>query len=262
MRGQVKLAEESQVLTWEVDLNTSRHFADDPEHIFHSRRGRFLRQKCARYSTLRGGGSPMGNETGMAGRDWQVLLIGGASGVGKTAVSYRVAERYGVGITEVDDFQVLLEAMTTPEQLPAVHVWRTNPDSDKLADSVIVEQLLTLSRVMLPGLQAVVSNHLETQTPIVLEGDFLLPALAERTRYATLPGGARVRGVFLHEPEEEQFLRNYLLREPDRGPQIKRARVSWLHGQWLKQEAEQRGVPVVPARPWDTVFERIVATLS
>ena len=154
----------------------------------------------------------MGNETGMAGRDWQVLLIGGASGVGKTAVSYRVAERYGVGITEVDDFQVLLEAMTTPEQLPAVHVWRTNPDSDKLADSVIVEQLLTLSRVMLPGLQAVVSNHLETQTPIVLEGDFLLPALAERTRYATLPGGARVRGVFLHEPEEEQFLRNYLLR--------------------------------------------------
>jgi len=60
----------------------------------------------------------MGNETGMAGRDWQVLLIGGASGVGKTAVSYRVAERYGVGITEVDDFQVLLEAMTTPEQLP------------------------------------------------------------------------------------------------------------------------------------------------
>src|SRR5471030_84036 len=54
-------------------------------------------------------------------RQWQVLLLGGPSGVGKTAVSYRLARYFGVGITEVDDFQVLLERMTTVEQQPAIH---------------------------------------------------------------------------------------------------------------------------------------------
>lgn len=49
-------------------------------------------------------------------RPWQVLLLGGASGVGKTSVSYRLAQHYGVGLTEVDDFQVVLEGMTTPDQ--------------------------------------------------------------------------------------------------------------------------------------------------
>jgi uridine kinase len=44
-----------------------------------------------------------------------VLLIGGASGSGKTSVSYRLAHHFNVGITEVDDFQVILERMTTPE---------------------------------------------------------------------------------------------------------------------------------------------------
>jgi hypothetical protein len=47
--------------------------------------------------------------------------------VGKTSVSYRLAHRYGVGITEIDDFQVILERLTTPDQQPAMHFWRTNP---------------------------------------------------------------------------------------------------------------------------------------
>jgi len=42
------------------------------------------------------------------GRSWDVLLIAGASGVGKTSVSYRIAHHFGVGITEIDDFQILL----------------------------------------------------------------------------------------------------------------------------------------------------------
>ena len=54
------------------------------------------------------------NRTTCVTRPWQVLLIGGASGAGKTSVSYRLAHHFNVGITEVDDFQVILERMTTP----------------------------------------------------------------------------------------------------------------------------------------------------
>ncbi len=195
-------------------------------------------------------------------RSWQVLLLGGSSGTGKTAVSYRLARYFGVGITEVDDFQVLLECMTTPEQQPVLHFWRTHPAPGQLSAAEIMEQGLAVGRVMAPGLAAVIANHLETQTPIVLEGDFIHPALAAQTSFAGVPHAGQVRAVFLYEEDEAQLLENFLRREPETGPQTKRAQVSWLYGQWLKAEAERYGLPALPARPWDTLFDRIVAALS
>ena len=195
-------------------------------------------------------------------RRWEVLLLGGPSGVGKTSVSYRLARHFGVGITEVDDFQNLLEAMTTPEQQPAIHFWRTHPAPETLAAATIIEQLREQGRAMGPGLEAVIANHLETHTPIVLEGDFILPELAARPRFLDQPNDGRVRAVFLYEPDEAQLLANYLQREPGAGSQSKRAQVSWLHGQWFKDEAERHGLPALPARPWDTVLDRVIAAAS
>jgi 2-phosphoglycerate kinase len=208
------------------------------------------------------GGVLVDKSVGPPARQWQVLLLGGPSGVGKTAVSYRLAHHFGVGITEVDDFQVLLERMTTVEQQPAIHFWRTHPSPDQLSAAEILQHLVKQGDAMTPGLEAVVANHLETSTPVVLEGDFLLPSLAAQTSFLGQANGGRVRGAFLHEPDEQQFVANYLSREPESGPQVKRANVSWRHGQWLRQEAERYGLPVVLARPWDTVLERLVAAVS
>ena len=189
-------------------------------------------------------------------------MLGGASGTGKTAVSYRLAQYFGVGLTEVDDFQVLLEFMTTPEQQPALHFWRTHPDPGRLTATEIMEQGLTVGQVMAVGLEAVIANHLESHAPVVLEGDFIHPALAVRKYFAGEPNDGRVRALFLHEEDEQQLLANFSQREPDQGLQTKRARVSWLYAQWLKHEAAQYGLPALPARPWDTVFERAIAAVS
>jgi 2-phosphoglycerate kinase len=204
----------------------------------------------------------MQSRAGPPPRRWEVLLLGGASGVGKTSVSYRLARWFAVGITEVDDFQVLLERMTTPEQQPAIHFWRTHPAPDQLSPDEIVTQAVELGRTMTPGLEAVIANHLETSTPMVLEGDFIHPALAAQASFAGEANGGRVRAVFLHEPDEQQLVANYLSREPQSGPQLTRARVSWQVGCWLAQEAATYGLPVVPARPWDTALKRVVAAVS
>ncbi len=57
-------------------------------------------------------------------RSWHVLLIGGGSGVGKSTLAFQLARHFEVGLTEVDDFQRVLERMTTPEQYPAVHAFQ------------------------------------------------------------------------------------------------------------------------------------------
>jgi 2-phosphoglycerate kinase len=195
-------------------------------------------------------------------RGWQVLLLGGPSGVGKSSISYRLAQHFGVGLTEVDDFQVVLEKMTTPEQQPAIHYWNTHPEAAELPAEKILELHLNVCRALAPALEAVIANHLESAMPVVLEGDFILPALATQTSFGDQLNNGQVRALFLAEPDINQLLHNFAQREPDHGPQEKRAQVSWHFGHWLQQEAERYGIPVLPARPWKTVLERALQLLA
>ena len=194
------------------------------------------------------------------GRSWDVLLIGGASGVGKTSVSYRIAHHFRVGITEIDDFQVLLERMTTPSQYPALHFWPTHPAPETLEPEEVFRRILGIGSELEPGIAAVVKDHLVAHTPVVLEGDFLHPAfLARLQRDAS---GSRVRAIVIDEGDEAQILENFLRREPDAGRQEKRARVSWLYASWLRDEANRAGVTVVTSRPWSTTLERVLEALA
>ena len=193
-------------------------------------------------------------------RTWQVLLIGGASGSGKTSVSYRLARHFDVGITEVDDFQIVLERMTNAELLPEIHFWRTHPDAVRSPANEIVAHLLAQSRVISTALEAVIANHLESQMPVIFEGDFILPALAAQTSFCGVPNDERVRAVVIDEDDEQQLIRNFLQRESALQPE--RARVSWLHGRWLKQQGEASGAAVIASRPWATLFERVIRAIT
>ena len=195
-------------------------------------------------------------------RTWEVLLLGGASGTGKTRVAQRVARHFDTGLVQVDDFQVVLERVTTPEQQPALHFWRTHPDPGSLAATEIQRQGLDVLRVMTAALDAVIESRLESGTPVVLEGDFIDPSLVAQDRFGDEPNGGRVRGVFLLEDDEDELVRTFLDREPAAGPQRLRARVSTLWTEWLRDRCVAHGVPVVPARPWDTLFTRIVTAAA
>lgn len=184
-------------------------------------------------------------------------MLGGPSGTGKTSVSYRLARHFGIGITEVDDFQVILECMTTPAEQPVLHYWRTHPEAADQSAEEILDHTIAVGQVMASALEAVIANHIESRTPVVLEGDFILPMVAASPAFHSL-----LRGVFLYEESEEQLRQNFLQREPEQGIQEKRARVSWLYGQWLKQEAERIGAIALPAQPRDDLFERVLRAIG
>lgn len=197
----------------------------------------------------------------MVQRNWTVALIGGASGVGKTSISYRLAHACGVGITEVDDFQIALEAMTTPAEQPVLHRWRTESDQIRASgDAAVLAHTIAYAEVMSKVLELVIANHLKTQTPVVLEGDFIVPSLATRSTYGGEAAGGRVRAIFISEQHEGQILDNYQRREGTRQPE--RARASAVFDQWLRAQAALAGVPVVPARPWQTALERTMAAMN
>jgi 2-phosphoglycerate kinase len=195
-------------------------------------------------------------------RQWVVLLIGGASGVGKSALSDPLARHYGVNLVEIDDFQTVLEKTTTPEQQPLLHFWRTNwdefsawSDEEHLSHSIRVSQ-----EVFQAALEAVIVNHLESNNPIILEGDFLLPQLAAQALFDGKANEGRVQSIFIDEADELQIAANYAARENEE--QLGRAHSSWLYNQWLHAECERLGIPVLAARPWQAVVERVIARLG
>ncbi len=188
-------------------------------------------------------------------RDWCILLIGGASGSGKTCVSYPLAKIFGVNLIEVDDFQVFLSSMTKPYEQPELHYWDTHPEWQKEGVENTLQQLINVGRAFKPGLEAVIKNHIETNVPAILEGDFLLPELV------TSFNSPKVKSVFIHEPSRDQILNNYLMREKESGPQHYRADVSYRYGQWLASQCGKHNVPVIESRPWNTVIERVLKTL-
>jgi 2-phosphoglycerate kinase len=195
-------------------------------------------------------------------RSWQVLLLGGASGVGKSHLSYPLARYYDVNLTEIDDFQVVLETVTTPEQQPLLHFWRTNWEVfTSWTDEQRLEHFINVCReVFQPALEAVIANHLETNRPVILEGDFLLPEFATRTTFANEANRGRVKALFVYEANEAQIAANYLAREGQE--QSFRAHSSWMFNQWLRSECERFKVATLSARPWNTVLGRAAKILA
>jgi 2-phosphoglycerate kinase len=198
---------------------------------------------------------------------WKVLLIGGSSGAGKTIVAKHVAQHFGLPWLQVDDFRLVLQRATTPAQHPALHffvvtqnVWRTPPE-------VLCQHLIEVGRVVSQAIEVAIANHVATNAPVVLEGDGILPSMAAQHIFADLDVGHWVRSVFLYEPEEEALFKS--MSERERGfsylsikEQQTQARMSWLYGQWLCQEAQRYRLPTLPSRPRATLVERILAVIE
>jgi hypothetical protein len=142
-----------------------------------------------------------------------------------------------------------------------LHFWRTNFDEymSWTDEQRVQHHVLVCREVFLPVMRAVIADHLETRTPVVYEGDFLLPEMATMATYGDEPNDGRVRALFVSETDEAQLAANYFARGA--GAEPERARVSWLFDAFLRSECDHHGVPVVDARRWDSVVERALAVL-
>ena len=188
-------------------------------------------------------------------RDWTVLFIGGASGTGKSSVAYALGRYYGVNVLEVDDLSQAVEAVTTRAAYPALHLWETGTDWMDIGVMGNVNWLMAVSTELAPAIRAVVENHLESDVPVIIEGDFVSPELVASFQ------DPRVAALYIQESDRNQLLQNYQAREGGE-PQHYRADISIEYGARLSEACNRLGVPILEARPWDTVQDRAIAALS
>lgn len=175
-----------------------------------------------------------------------VLLIGGATGTGKSTVATETAHRLGITrLTSTDSIRQTMRAFFSREFMPSVHyssfgAGAAVPDADDPLTAGFIEQ----SRNVLVGVNASIDRALEEGWSIILEGVHLVPGLLP----AHVEGAVfcpcvlsiddettHAQHFFARSGGTERPLANYL----DHFAEIRRLQ------RFIVGRAEREGVPVI-----------------
>jgi 2-phosphoglycerate kinase len=133
-----------------------------------------------------------------------IILIGGATGTGKSTVAAEVAYRLGITrVTSTDFVRQTMRALFTPEFLPAIHyssfdAGRALPTMQEEEVDPLLHGFLEQTRHVLVGVQAAIDRSLEEGWSIVIEGVHLVPGMLPRL----IEGAVLVECVITIENEE------------------------------------------------------------
>ena len=112
-----------------------------------------------------------------------ILLVGGATGTGKSTVATDVAYRLGITrVTSTDFVRQTMRAFFSQEFMPAIHhssfeAGRAMADEDAEGSEAVLDGFLEQTRDVLVGVQAAIDRALEEGWSIVLEGVHLVPGM-------------------------------------------------------------------------------------
>jgi 2-phosphoglycerate kinase len=112
-----------------------------------------------------------------------IILIGGATGTGKSTVAAEVAYRLGITrVTSTDFVRQTMRALFTPEFLPAIHyssfdAGRALPTAQEEEVDPLLHGFLEQTRHVLVGVQAAIDRSLEEGWSMVIEGVHLIPGM-------------------------------------------------------------------------------------
>ena len=179
-----------------------------------------------------------------------VLMVGGATGTGKSSVATEVAHRLGITrVTSTDIVRQTMRAFFSEKFMPSIHYssFEAGPAARQEGDEdPALAGFKEQTRNVLVGLRAVVGRALEEGYSIALEGVHLVPGL--------LPSayeGAVVAQCVLSIENEDEHARHFWIRDTvSEGlrpmdkylgalPEIRRIQ------DYLVERAERTGVPVI-----------------
>ncbi len=116
-----------------------------------------------------------------------IILLGGATGVGKTSLALEVAHRLGIGrVVSTDSIRQIMRIMLSPELVPAIHASsydamekvHTPPGEDP-----VVSGFLAQAATVSVGVRASMDRAVAENASLVLDGVSLVPGLLDADAY-------------------------------------------------------------------------------
>jgi 2-phosphoglycerate kinase len=163
-----------------------------------------------------------------------VILVGGATGTGKSTVATEIAYRLGITrVTSTDFIRQTMRAFFTPEAMPAIH--HSSFEGEPLLDT-FVEQ----AEIVLVGVGASIERALHEGWSIVLEGVHLVPGLVPIDL-----DGALVSSSILHITDETAHAQHFFTRERPVAKYLDRFAEIRHVQEYLVREAQRSSTPVI-----------------
>jgi 2-phosphoglycerate kinase len=175
-----------------------------------------------------------------------VILIGGATGTGKSTVATEIAYKLGITrLTSTDSIRQTLRAFFSHEFMPTIHYSSFSAgEAVADADDPLVAGFLEQSRNVLVGVNASIERALQEGWSIIFEGVHLVPGLLP-----TRMEGALVCPFVLTIEDEDEHARHFFSRNAgserpltsylDHLSDIRRLQT------FIVGRAEREGVPVI-----------------
>ena len=194
-----------------------------------------------------------------------ILLVGGATGTGKSTVATEIAHRLGITrVTSTDTVRQTMRAFFARRFMPSIHYssFEAGPalhshDGEE-ADAALLgfkEQ----TRNVLVGVKAVIARALEESYSLAVEGVHLVPGALPRAYE-----GAVVIQCLVAIADEDEHARHFWIR--DAGSQGLRPMQKYLRAlpeirriqDYLVERAEKAGVPVVENTRMEAAVNEII----
>ncbi len=112
-----------------------------------------------------------------------IVLIGGATGTGKTTIAAEVAHRLGISrLSSTDFIRQTMRAFFSEEFMPTIHhssfkAWEALPEAEREEGDPLIRGFLQQTKNVLVGVRASVDRALEEGWSMVLEGVHLVPGM-------------------------------------------------------------------------------------
>jgi 2-phosphoglycerate kinase len=195
-----------------------------------------------------------------------VILIGGATGVGKSTIATQLAARLGiVRVVATDAIREVMRAMLSPELMPTLHVSSFQADramrepATRAADALVMgfrEQTAAVS----VGIDALIDRAAAEGTSIVIEGAHVVPGFFDADKH----GDAILAVPFIIGIDDEERHRSHFAAREDAIASRPATRymegfdgIRTLQG-YVKGQALAHGVPVIPNHSFDQTIATVI----
>ena len=195
-----------------------------------------------------------------------VILLGGATGVGKSTIATMLASRLGVTrVIPTDAVREVMRSMFTPDFKPTLHT--SSFDAARLvqtplprsADPVIIGFREQVSAVAV-GIKALIQRAVDEGTDLIIEGAHLVPGYVDQRPFE---GKAVVVPMVVTVDDEELHRSHFVVRADETRTRPSEKYLDFFDNirklqKYIKSLALEHGVPIVPSYNLDATLSRVI----